>query len=233
MAKKPKLTEKEKVEFIKIQRDRLNVLVQGLAPATLQLLMSDVGQSLLWWQLSRRNELLGIVNKAMLTTEFLDLIPTVDTVEFPKPIIAGAFIETSEDLIKFGGKGIDLDWGGVPGIGDITGVITGIFGGITDLLGGLDIAKDWGEDKGRFYNRFYPPFGMSRQNSYTERENVIRELYPFEYVDEGETKTMNYIPAKCRDPDTGLFTTQKTNMNYAQFDGKGCPIGEDPYSQYD
>ena len=180
MAKKP--TKKQQAEFIKIQRDRLNVIMQGLAPATLDLLKSDVGQALLWWALSRRVELLGITNKVMLTTEFLDVLPQVDTVEFPKPIIAGAMIETTEDILKLGRQ-------------------TGVTGFVDDVIDTITFTSV-GKTTGQFYNRFWPPVGLSRQIKYDEREEEIRKLYPLE---NGET----YIDAKCRDPNTGLFSEKR------------------------
>lgn len=101
---------KKKEEFIKVQRDRTNMFIQVL-PA---LMSNPIFQSILWWQISKRNRVLGFTNKLVVSQEILGLTELaggseiygkiaadIDPVDLPEGIVLGAILETVEDSLEF------------------------------------------------------------------------------------------------------------------------------------
>ena len=95
MAKKTKKQLKE--EKLLIQRDRVNMFIQ-VAP---QIIGSPIGQTLLWWILSRHIRILGEVNAVILGKQAVELFPVVDLDLLPPSLIAGALIEKTEDALGY------------------------------------------------------------------------------------------------------------------------------------
>ena len=88
---------KEQAEKIKIQRDRTNMLIQVLP----DIIGSPVGQTMLWWLLSRHIKILGEVNAVILGKQAIELFPAVDLDPLPAPMVAGALIEKTEDALGY------------------------------------------------------------------------------------------------------------------------------------
>ena len=107
------IKKEQEQEKIKIQRDRINMLIQ-VAPA---ILANPIVQGLLWFYISDRVPLLDAFNKIIVGTEVISLLPTVDTNSFPQGVIMGAFLQETKDASeyyqKIKGKGSDIlsgDW---------------------------------------------------------------------------------------------------------------------------
>jgi len=100
MAKKTKKEKKkEEAELIRIRRDRINVLL----PPLINFFTSEVGQTILWWQLSKRNKILDATNKFIVGKEVVEFaagfVPTsnVEFMDLPPAIQLGALIQEIED----------------------------------------------------------------------------------------------------------------------------------------
>jgi len=107
------IKKEQEQEKIKIQRDRINMLIQ-VAPA---ILANPITQGLLWFYISDRVPLLDAFNKVIVGTEVISLFPTIDTNSFPQGVIMGAFLQETKDASeyykKIKGKGSDIisgDW---------------------------------------------------------------------------------------------------------------------------
>lgn len=105
------IKKEQEQEKIKIQRDRVNMLIQ-IAPA---ILANPIAQGLLWFYISDRVPLLDAFNKVIVGTEVISLFPTIDTNSFPQGVIMGAFLQETKDASeyykKIKAKGSDVgDW---------------------------------------------------------------------------------------------------------------------------
>jgi len=92
----PTLIQKQE-EVFKIRQDRINILLRS-AP---QILANPIAQGLLWFYISDKVPLLDSLNKIIVGTETLSLVPTVDTASFPQGVILGAFMQETKDLKEY------------------------------------------------------------------------------------------------------------------------------------
>jgi len=94
---------KEKDEKIKIQRDRLNMVIQVL-PAIVE---NPIMQSMVWWQISKRVPLFDFFNKVVVGTETFAVaiggsLWDIERVNLPQGVVMGAFLQETEDAVEFG-----------------------------------------------------------------------------------------------------------------------------------
>jgi len=88
---------KKKEELIKIQRDRINMAMQ-IAPL---IFANPIAQGFIWFYISDKIPILDALNKVIVGTEVISLLPTVDTASFPQGVILGAFMQETKDASEY------------------------------------------------------------------------------------------------------------------------------------
>ena len=91
------MAKKSKKDLKAEKINRTNMFIQ-VAP---QIIGSPIGQTLLWWILSRHIRILGEVNAVILGKQALELFPAVDLDPLPPSLVAGALIEKTEDALGY------------------------------------------------------------------------------------------------------------------------------------
>ena len=102
----PKKTKKQKKKIaaqeIKLQQDRLNVVL----PPLLNFLATDVGQTILWWQISNHVKVLDAANKVIVGKELVEALAgfvpgsNVEFMDIPKTIQMGALLQELQDATE-------------------------------------------------------------------------------------------------------------------------------------
>jgi len=96
--------EESKLELALTER---RYLIEGVNAVT-ALLQNPIMTAGVWFMMSRSNATLGVLNKAILTSE---LTPLLGDIKFPEGVILGAAMESTEDLVDIlHGAGLLDSW---------------------------------------------------------------------------------------------------------------------------